>query len=802
MHKGAILSEKSPTAKEQRAAYRTKWADHNGSPARAYCDMARNTVGGDMLRGFEGDGRHLVPIAGEAHWQLTYAERHNGIIAEAIELALAAVQPQSEEEYLAMVESVFEAKNRLARRLGHSAFQIAFGRDPKTSDSLLDDEVSAATKDLNRPDTPYVRAAEIRLKCRIAVFRAADNQTLREVIGTRPRPHREFAAKDVVYYYRKSRSRKLGYWRGPATVIGHEHYSSWVAHADQVLKCCAEHLRFASSDELLAPEIVDQILRQAQHQLGSGRRGAFRYTDLTSQDFPPSDQDVSPGAPFSPAEAAIRGGIAGTPSVASASITPSTASASAASSSSSSSSSTSLPNAAAGAREETFAEKRTRLEKEEAGPPAEPIALPEVLPPTLSAPAVSARGVPVPSDDDELGGDDDPPMSAAQAMGQQDVASGVGSGPDGSPDRGTKRERGGPGRPVRMRRRSNFGPILSSPRDQGTSSGSTMHARALMLKTVFEELCNEAACGRSDSIRIGEENEFHIGDDGPRRGKAPKQLVAFLDPDALVPFAEVDELNEQEINFSGIAKSKHWVFYEKDLSAKDMLKCDNAKLQELRTVAYEKKTVRILDAEESAWVRSVMPQRFMTSMFALKWKAPLDSCLAADPEAKARWAIRGCGVPDLHELVFTNAPQSPSLSFEARHWILQILASKKWRLCLGDVTGALRVLTWCARTGELSRHYLEGGIPGSGLRGDQLVEVIKPFYSLNDSPQRWWSTVREEAIRLGAECSVFDSRLYSLYEKTTNGKGAVVKKLRGVVGHHVDDFVCGGSGKVWDAFVE
>ena len=41
-----------------------------------------------------------------------------------------------------------------------------------------------------------------------------------------------------------------------------------------------------------------------------------------------------------------------------------------------------------------------------------------------------------------------------------------------------------------------------------------MHARALMLKSVFQELNNEVACGRSDSVRIGDENELHIGDDG------------------------------------------------------------------------------------------------------------------------------------------------------------------------------------------------------------------------------------------------------------------------------------------------
>ena len=150
-------------------------------------------------------------------------------------------------------------------------------------------------------------------------------------------------------------------------------------------------------------------------------------------------------------------------------------------------------------------------------------------------------------------------------------------------------------------------------------------------------------------------------------------------------FAEVDDLDEKEAELIGIAKSKQGVVHEKDLTAEEMLMFDTAKLKEFRTVAFEKKAVRILDAGESAWVRSAMPKRILTSMFAHKWKAALDNTMVCDPEAKARWAIRGCGDPDLHELVFTNATQSPALSSEARHWIYQILASKKWRLNLVEV---------------------------------------------------------------------------------------------------------------------
>ena len=63
------------------------------------------------------------------------------------------------------------------------------------------------------------------------------------------------------------------------------------------------------------------------------------------------------------------------------------------------------------------------------------------------------------------------------------------------------------------------------------------------------------------------------------------------------------------------------------------------------------------------------------------------------------------------------------------------------------------------KNGTVYASVPRGGIPGSGMRGDQLVEVVKPLYGLNDSPQRWWSTVREEVIKLEAQASVFDSCL-------------------------------------------
>ena len=92
-----------------------------------------------MRDGFQEDNTVLTPIAGEAHWQLAYAERHSGVLKAAVFEALQTVNPESE-EYLEMVDQIIENNNRFVRRLGHSPQQVAVGRDAKVPDSLLGEE--------------------------------------------------------------------------------------------------------------------------------------------------------------------------------------------------------------------------------------------------------------------------------------------------------------------------------------------------------------------------------------------------------------------------------------------------------------------------------------------------------------------------------------------------------------------------------------------------------------------------------------------------------------------------------------
>ena len=312
----------------------------------------------------------------------------------------------------------------------------------------------------------------------------------------------------------------------------------------------------------------------------------------------------------------------------------------------------------------------------------------------------------------------------------------------------------------------------------------------------------EQAKGRSDAIFVGDEDEYEATSSGPTRGDGLVfENLVFLNED----------WNDIYLNVSA-TQQKGGVVKEKDLTAEEMRLFDAAKLKEFQKVLFEKRAVRLLSLEESAWVRATVPDRIVTSMFALKWKEDLEQEESCPLEAKARWAVRGCDDPDRYELGFKNATQAPTLSMEGRHLIYQLCASFGWDLEIGDVAGAFDESPPLNRpNGKLYASLPKGGIPGANIQPGQICEVLVPHYGLNDACQRWWSTVKDGATTAGGKQSIFDGCIYYVYQEGTvqvqrpgEAKPAEQKMetLVGVLGHHVDDFVGGGKGATWDSFIK
>ena len=98
---------------------------------------------------------------------------------------------------------------------------------------------------------------------------------------------------------------------------------------------------------------------------------------------------------------------------------------------------------------------------------------------------------------------------------------------------------------------------------------------------------------------------------------------------------------------------------------------------------------------------------------------------------------------------------SPTLSQLARALILQVLVSKKWTLCLGDVKGAfLEAGPLDAKFKPLYARQPAGGIPG--VDPTAVIEVLGNVYGANDAPWNWYHTFDQAVCEIGFERSQFD----------------------------------------------
>ena len=106
--------------------------------------------------------------------------------------------------------------------------------------------------------------------------------------------------------------------------------------------------------------------------------------------------------------------------------------------------------------------------------------------------------------------------------------------------------------------------------------------------------------------------------------------------------------------------------------------------KEVKNVVDDKQALRPLSIEQSRHVRQNAPDRIVPSKLVLVEK--LDD--AGEELVKARWTARGDKDPDLMSLIRQGSTQSPTISSNGRYTVLQTIASHRFPMQLGDVTGA------------------------------------------------------------------------------------------------------------------
>lgn len=211
--------------------------------------------------------------------------------------------------------------------------------------------------------------------------------------------------------------------------------------------------------------------------------------------------------------------------------------------------------------------------------------------------------------------------------------------------------------------------------------------------------------------------------------------------------------------------------------------------KETKNVIQDKGALKPLSVQESRQVKRDLSDRIVPSRLVLTTKVE-DS---GEEIVKARWTARGDKDPDLFDLIREGKTQSPTISTNGRFVVLQTMASKGFTMQLGDVTGAFLEADAIGRQrGRLFMAQPKNG-PFPDYEEEQLFEIIKPMYGLNDSPQMWYSKFKDTVEELQWTQSKLDPCVYHLWESV---EGSTT--LAGILGVHVDDVLIGGHGQYFE----
>ena len=217
-------------------------------------------------------------------------------------------------------------------------------------------------------------------------------------------------------------------------------------------------------------------------------------------------------------------------------------------------------------------------------------------------------------------------------------------------------------------------------------------------------------------------------------------------------------------------------------SAELQHKINVAKTTEWETLT-GKSAVRVWTGAKAREIRRKFSDRFIGSRFVVTNKVDEEG-----ERVKARWCLQGHLDPDFQAKIASGACHSPTLHPLSRALILQILASRRWVMQLGDIKGAfLEAGPLQKKFTPLFAHQPQGGIPG--IAPDDVIEVTGNVYGANDAPFNWFNTFDEAAKGFHWEQSQFDKCLYFL---RAGGQ------LCGVMGAHVDDTITGGEGPAYE----
>ena len=266
------------------------WVSHYGTPQKIWHDQ-----GGEFEKGFTAlleDLSVASTVTGShAGWQLSFGERHGGILDLILGSVVTEHQVEGYSQLKLALSVAVQAKNSTITKDGYTPAQRVFGHELRFPDLLEQDQEALGFAEALGADGEVARAHKMRLTARMAMLRTDVQERLRRAVLRKPhRSHAEFVPGCKVYYCLPNKAGRRyvpGHWRGPATVLCKEgHNRFFVSWRGRCLLLARENMRLASGEELALSEPATEDLRELSRALHDpeGRRG---FEDASLHQPPP-----------------------------------------------------------------------------------------------------------------------------------------------------------------------------------------------------------------------------------------------------------------------------------------------------------------------------------------------------------------------------------------------------------------------------------------------------------------------------------------------------------------------------------
>ena len=231
------------------------WITPFGVPRRLIYDQ-----GGEFEREFgqelEDLGCELMPTAAITPQQNAVCERHGGIwkthARRLLDEFSVKFVPEQLHRVTLLTAAVTWACNSAIDDSGYSPAQWVLGRGLRLPYTLLDQTGRLSLHERVTRDRAFSERIAMMSAAQRSITSLRYDRALSRAVLARSRAHgadparQLFQVGDVVYYWRgngKAKRESAAHWHGPATVIGLQHDSLWLAHRTTTVKCSKQGSR-------------------------------------------------------------------------------------------------------------------------------------------------------------------------------------------------------------------------------------------------------------------------------------------------------------------------------------------------------------------------------------------------------------------------------------------------------------------------------------------------------------------------------------------------------------------------------